>query len=275
MDNEYSQFEEEWSYKPEPPLPLYAAASNGDYTKLERLLKISTDTVNRRGNADLKMWLPWSKEYVSNKATSAYEAAALGFLDILRLLIEREGLRLSVVLYSVVDCGRLECVKEMFAWLVNNKRNEFDDGVAISTAMAWALKIAAAGWRDDIVEFLLIASGHANKKFVDYAFIKAMIPQDDWPRRNCVLKGPYEEARKERIKVVRLLLEAGADVEVTSRLEHYRHKYEETKPLHRVAQEGNRAREIFDMLLDKNVDVNSVNNEGTNMLGHYVITSSL
>ncbi|KAH9217475.1 ankyrin repeat-containing domain protein [Leptodontidium sp. 2 PMI_412] len=129
--------------------------------------------------------------------------------------------------------------------------------------MAWALKIAAAGWRDDIVEFLLIASGDANKKFVDCAFIKAMIPQDDWPRRNFVRKGPYEEARKERIEVVRLLLEAGADVEVTSRLGHYRHKYKETKPLHRVAQEGSRAREIFDMLLDKNVDVNSVNNEGT------------
>lgn len=233
MDNEYPQYEDKESYGLEPPLPLYAAASSGDHTELKRLLKISTDMVNRRDKydkfnqrdynycledapntaleiaiiqndiesvrllldygADPELWLPWSEQNVRNNATSVCEAAALGHLDILRLLIEKGGLVTSIVLYSAVDCGRLECVKELFAWLAINKRNEFDDGVAMSTAVAWALRTAAGGWRDDIVEFL-ITNGHADKKSVDCALVETLILQDDWLRRNCVRKGPSEEA---------------------------------------------------------------------------------
>ncbi|KAK0099646.1 hypothetical protein ONS95_013458 [Cadophora gregata] len=183
--------------------------------------------------ADPELWLPWSEQNFLNNATSVCEAAALGHLDILRLLIEKGGLVTSIVLYSAVDCGRLECVEELFAWLAVNKRNEFDDGVAISTAVACALRIAAGGWREDIVEFL-ITDGNVDQKSVDCALMKTLTLQDDWLRRNCVSEGPSGEARKKSDEVVKLLLEAGADVEPGT----------DIKPLHRVVREGNQERSL-------------------------------
>ncbi|KAH6706335.1 ankyrin repeat-containing domain protein, partial [Leptodontidium sp. MPI-SDFR-AT-0119] len=46
--------------------------------------------------ADPELWLPWSEQNVRNNATSVCEAAALGHLDILRLLIEKGGLVTSI-----------------------------------------------------------------------------------------------------------------------------------------------------------------------------------
>ncbi|KAH7410582.1 ankyrin repeat-containing domain protein [Cadophora sp. MPI-SDFR-AT-0126] len=243
MDNKdrygrrYSQFHDDWEPEPPLPLPLYAAASSGDHTELERLLKISNDMVNQRDKypsyypsstalevairknditsvkllldhgAGPELRLLWSEQNIMSQATSVCEAAALGFLDILRLMIDKGGRVTSVLLYSAADFVQLECVKEVFAWLV-------------------------------------------------------MIPeldQDEFPRprRNCVRRGPFEDARRKRIEVVRMLLEAEADVEAISRYDDYYYM----KQLHQMAREGNRAREIFDMLLDRGAEVNSVNRE--------------
>ncbi|KAH7356933.1 ankyrin repeat-containing domain protein [Rhexocercosporidium sp. MPI-PUGE-AT-0058] len=291
MDDKYSQFDEKREL--EPPLPLYAAASSGDHTELERLLKISNDMVNQRDKypsdypsstalevairknditsvkllldhgADPELRLPWSEHNVSSDVTSVCEAAALGFLDVLRLMIDKGGRVTSLVLYSAADSGRLECVKEIFTWLATNKRDEFDDGVTKGTAVAWILQLAAAAWREEIVKFIL-ANFVVDKEDVDYALLQAVVPeadQDEFPKRNCVRKGPLEDARRKRIEVVRLLLEAGGDVEAISR----RQDYDYMKPLHEMAREGSRAREIFDMLLDRGAKVNSLNRDG---IGH-------
>ncbi|KAH6710967.1 ankyrin repeat-containing domain protein [Leptodontidium sp. MPI-SDFR-AT-0119] len=285
MDGDYSQFEDGWLDRPEPT-PLYTAASSGDHTELTRLLKISNDMVNEidssqctpiqkalqnhdiasielllRHGADPNLRFPRFGACFENESTSVSEAADFGFVDVLSLLIENGGLVPSVVLYCATESGQFECVGKIFAWLVNNSRTEFDDGVARSTAVTWALQSAAAGWRVDIVEFIL-ASVEADKEAVDCAFLEAMIPDydhDDYPKRNCVRKGPYEEAQEKRIEVVRLLLEAGADVDAQGRLSLWGSST--MKPLHEIARQGNRAREIFDMLLEKDIDVDSLNTE--------------
>ncbi|KAK0111659.1 hypothetical protein ONS95_002004 [Cadophora gregata] len=220
MDKEYSQFGEEW--KPQPSLPLQAAVSRGDHAELERLLKISDSMVNQYEKnpfnspsstplgvavannditsvkilldhgADPQLRLHWDEEEGGSASDAVCEAAALGFLEVLRLLIGKGGCMISRVLYRAASSGKLECVKEVFAWLANNERGSFDDGVPRGPAVAYELQLAAAAWIEDVVEFILTDST-LDQKGVDYALLRAILPEpdmDETPIHNCVRRGP-------------------------------------------------------------------------------------
>lgn len=281
MEGENSECEEEELFVSSP---LFTAASNRDVTEVARLLAISNSTINERDHseftpiqiaienndiktvtillshgADSSLRFPRFPDYFEAESTSVSQAAELGYFDILKLLIDNGGLVTSTSLYTATRAGQLGCFKELFTWMVKNDRREFDDGIARLTAVTRAFNYAAAGWRDDFVEFIL-ASGEADKNAVDCALLMATLPahfHDDYPLRSGVRKGPPEAARKKHNSAVKLLLDAGADVDAAGNRSEW--GIDQRKPLHEIAGEGNRTREVFDMLLDRNADVNSLN----------------
>ena len=97
----------------------------------------------------------------------------------------------------------------------------------------------------------LLCNGETSQDAIDCAFLEVMIPwyqHDDCLKRNCV-RGCVDELALEAAKkiheVMRLMLESGANIEVSGRrslrgttvMEH----------LHAVARNGNQSRAMFDM----------------------------
>lgn len=93
---------------------------------------------------------------------------------------------------------------------------------------------------------------------------------DDYHIINPVL-GKTTESRKERISTVRLLLEAGADVNAKGQL----HGIQGLTLLHQTARMGNLVNEIFDLLLERGADVDSEDEDGQTPLFQAVLADDV
>ena len=103
------------------------------------MLEVSNDTINERGRddytplhvaiinrdiasvknplqhgADSTLWFPRCEVKFAKESISVTEAADLGFVDTLKLLVETGGPVPSVTFYNSTDSGQLNCIKEIF-----------------------------------------------------------------------------------------------------------------------------------------------------------------
>ncbi|TVY65551.1 putative ankyrin repeat protein [Lachnellula suecica] len=269
-------------------LPLHIAVSNKDLTGLKTLLEESQDSINLRDpwnytplqiavqqndlpavqlllscGADSNLSVPDDYSELVDGTNSLSLAATYGHLKVLRLLGESSGRLTSKSLYMAAESGRLECVEFIISRFAKRDGTMFDDEVAKSEAFGEALRIAADGWRNDIVEVIL-RNFQIGSAFLDKALLGSIGDEDELDDLHLINPVPRKtpEGKEKRINTIKLLIDAGADVNVKGVL----HWIKDMTLLHQAAQMGNRGRDIINLLLEKGPEINSANEDGQTSL---------
>lgn len=276
MDHEDS--EEVDCAETEVPSPLHIAASTSDTAELSRLLSISHDRINARDpcqytplqisiqnndlasvnalishGADASLEVPNAYSDLVPGTNALSLAASCGHSEVLRVLVENGCPVTSMALYTAAESGKIECVEKVLNCVIKDGRG-FDD-VAVGEGIGAGLLVAAVGWRSETVQVILRHSEVSNEA-VDCALLGALrevLEYDEFHITNPVSRTTITGYGK-RTETVKLLIDAGADVNAEGQL--YMYSSTGMRPLHQ-ARMGNRAIEIFDLLLDNRADINS------------------
>ncbi|RDL37126.1 uncharacterized protein BP5553_04559 [Venustampulla echinocandica] len=247
--------------------PLHIAASCRDAPELSRLLSTSHEYINTRDpwhhtplhvsvqnsdlpsvklllshGADPSLEVPDPYGYYVDGSNSLSLAASFGYVEVLRVLIEAGGPVTSKVLGMAVEGGRLECAKEVLTWVMKGNGRVFDDGVARDEGVGYALRIAAANWRTEIIEVML-RHCKPSRSVMDIALLEALVDierYDDFHVINPVSRGTVH-GMKQRVLTVTLLLDAGADVNTREKL----YEYEGIPLLHQIVRIASGAEQAF------------------------------
>jgi ankyrin repeat protein len=265
-------------------LPLHIAVSNKDIIGLKALLDQSQDSINSRDpwnhtplqiavqqndlpavqlllsyGADSDLPVPDDYSELIDGTNSLSLAATCGHVKVFQLLVESLGRLTSKSLYMAAESGRLECVEFILSWFAKKEGTVFDDGVAKNEAIGEALRIAAAGWRSDIVEVIL-RDLQIEKRFLDKALLWSIGDEDELDDFHVINPVPRKTpvGIEKRINTIKLLLDAGADVNVKGEL----HGIQGMTSLHQTARIGNRVKEIINLLLEKGPEINSEDEDG-------------
>ncbi|PQE05164.1 Ankyrin repeat-containing domain protein [Rutstroemia sp. NJR-2017a BBW] len=260
-------------------LPIHIAVSNRDTTELKALLSQSHDSINTRdpwnytplqiaveandlpavhllisSGADSDLEVPNHYSDLVEGTNSLSSAAQSGHLEVLRFLVENSGRLTTKSLYMAAEAGRLDCVAFILSYVDKAEKTVFGDGVSKNEAVGEALRIAAAGWRDEIVEVIL-HNREIETRLMGTALLWLIHDEEEFDDYHVINPVPRKtpEGKKKRIKIAKLLLDAGADVNARGEM----HGIEGMTPLHKTSRMGSRIREIFDMLLEKKPNVNA------------------
>jgi ankyrin repeat protein len=225
--------------------PLHIAVSNKDIIGLKALLEQPQNRINSRDpwnntplqiavqqndlptvqlllsyGADPELPVPNDYSDLVDGSSSLSLAATCGHVKVCQLLVEGSIRLTSKPLYMAAESGSLECIEFFLSWFAKKEGTVCDDGVAKNEAIGEALRIAAAGWRSDIVEVIL-RDLQIETRFLNKALRWSILDEDEYyddfhvqnpiPRKTPVGIG-------KRISTVKLLLDAGADVNAKEEL---------------------------------------------------------
>ncbi|EPE32827.1 Ankyrin repeat-containing protein [Glarea lozoyensis ATCC 20868] len=265
--------------------PLHIAASNKDIVGLKALLDQSQDCINSRDpwehtplqiavqlndlpavqlllshGADPDLPVPDNYSYLVDGSSSLSLAATCGHVKVCQLLVENSARVTSKPLYMAAEFGMLECVEFLLLWFAKKEGTLCDDGVAKTKAIGTALQIAAGGWRSEIVEVIL-RDREIERRLLDRALSWSIVDEDehydDFHVKNSVPRKTPVGIGK-RISTVKLLLDAGADLDANTEFLGL----QRMTLLHQVAVLGSRGKEIFDLFLEKEPEINPEDEDG-------------
>lgn len=272
--------------------PLHIAASNKDPVELSRLLAISHNEIDCRDpcqytplqisiqnndlrsvnillshGSDFSLQVPNSYSDLIPGTNALSLASFCGHTDVLRMLMGYGCPITSKALYAAAESGNTDCAVKILDRVLKDGGGFAD--IATSEGIGEGLMIAAVGWRPEVVKVLL-GNSRLKKDAINQALVSALrdiSEYDDFHVIDAVSRGAPEGQNK-RTETVKLLIDAGADVNYLSQSIMY--GIGEMSPIHQVARMGNQAFEIFNLLLDKGAEIEANDEDGRTPLFYAV-----